>query len=223
MSNELLSKRIRAKLQESSKSRIIIGIAGSPGGGKSTLAENLIEILNSGSEKLAVQLPMDGFHLANSTLDRIGKHDRKGAIDTFDGWGFLNLVKRVETETNNPVYAPSFRREIDEGVAGEIAVEPHHKIVVIEGNYLLADSEPWVEIRKHLDESWFCFTPPEERLSRLIRRHVFFGRTPEAAERWALDVDGANAVLIEATAKNAHLIVSGVTGEILKVADFSKR
>lgn len=215
MSNQLLAARLEAKLLASSKPRIIVGIAGSPGGGKTTLAESLVEILNAGDETLAVQLPMDGYHLANVTLDRLGIHDRKGAIDTFDGWGFLSLVQRVTLETDHPVYAPSFRREIDEGVAGEIAVETCHKIVLIEGNYLLSDSKPWNEIRNHLDESWFCFTSPEQRLKRLVERHVKFGRSPEAAERWAIDVDGVNAQLIEATAKNADLIVSGETGQIL--------
>ncbi len=215
MSNELLASRIRNLLFDSSKFRIVIGIAGSPGGGKTTLAEQLVQILNLGDQEIAVQLPMDGYHLANATLDRLGIHDRKGAIDTFDGWGFLSLVKRLANELDHTIYAPSFRREIDEGVAGEIAIEPHHQIVIIEGNYLLADSTPWGEVRNNLDESWFCSTPHEERLRRLVERHVRFGRTQEDAERWAVEVDGVNAALIATTAINANLVVSGETGEIL--------
>lgn len=131
MSQEILATRVREILANSAKPRIVIAIAGSPGSGKTTLAEKLVELLNADGKNLAVQLPMDGYHLANATLDRLGIHDRKGAIETFDGWGFLALVDRVTKETGNTVFAPSFRREIDEGVAGEIAVEPHHKIVII--------------------------------------------------------------------------------------------
>lgn len=215
MSNELLAARIQGILANSSKSRIIIGIAGSPGSGKTTLAAKMVEILNSKGQEIAVELPMDGYHLANATLDRLGIHDRKGAIDTFDGWGFLSLLQRVTHETDHTVFAPSFRREVDEGVAGEIAVEPDHKIIVVEGNYILSDSKPWVMIRDYLDESWFCTTPHENRLNRLVDRHVKFGRTPENAKQWIQDVDEVNAVLIEATAKNADVLVSGETGELI--------
>jgi pantothenate kinase len=155
---------------------------------------------------------MDGFHLANSTLDRLGIHNRKGAIDTFDGWGFVSLLDRVRRETDHTVYAPSFHRVIDEGVAGEIAIEPNARIVVVEGNYLLVDQEPWSEVRNRLDLAWFCETDAVEREARLVDRHTRHGRSVEAATAWARDVDGVNALLIEASRDRADLIVSGVTG-----------
>ncbi|MDQ1138192.1 pantothenate kinase [Microbacterium sp. SORGH_AS 1204] len=158
---------------------------------------------------------MDGFHLANASLDRLDRRERKGALDTFDGWGFLALLRRVRDETDHTVYAPSFRREVDEGVAGEIAIEPAARIVVVEGNYLLVEDEPWGRVRGALDEVWFCETPSTERETRLIDRHIRGGRTPEAAAAWAREVDGVNAVVIEATRSRADLIVSGTTGEVL--------
>jgi pantothenate kinase len=160
----------------------------------------------------AVYLPMDGFHLANSTLDRLGIHDRKGALDTFDGWGFVALLRRVLAETDHTVYAPSFDRNVDEGVAGEIAVPASARIVVVEGNYLLIDQEPWSQVRGLLAGAWFCDAPEEERLRRLIDRHTRHGRSREAAEAWARTVDGANATLIEETRGRAGLIVSGAAG-----------
>ena len=136
---------------------------------------------------------MDGFHLANATLDRLGLRDRKGAIETFDGWGFLALLERVRQELDHVVYAPAFERQVDEPVAGEIAIEASARFVVVEGNYLLADAEPWRRVRGLVDEAWFCETDDLERTSRLVRRHTEFGRSPEAARAWATEVDGANA------------------------------
>jgi pantothenate kinase len=152
---------------------------------------------------------MDGFHLANATLDRLGRHDRKGALDTFDGDGFVALLRRVRDERDRTVYAPSFHREVDEPVAGEIAVEPSHGVVVVEGNYLLVPEDPWGRVRDLLDEAWFCGTGAAERERRLVDRHTRHGRTVEAATAWAHEVDGRNALLVESTRSRADLVVSG--------------
>ncbi|WP_394685554.1 nucleoside/nucleotide kinase family protein [uncultured Microbacterium sp.] len=194
--------------------RYLLGIAGSPGGGKTTLAAAIVAELNERRGGGAAALPMDGFHLANASLDRLGRRDRKGALDTFDGWGFLALLERVRRETGHTVYAPSFRREVDEGVAGEIAIEPSARIVVVEGNYLLVGDEPWAGVREALDEVWFCDTPADQREARLVERHVRGGRSPQAALAWAREVDGVNAVMIEATRGRADLIVSGASGRV---------
>jgi pantothenate kinase len=206
---DALTRRALALVPDSG-ARVLLGIAGSPGSGKTTLARAIAEAINERSgAPVAVYLPMDGFHLANATLDALGRHDRKGAIDTFDGWGFVALLQRILTERENPVYAPAFERTVDEPVAGSIPIAPEARLVVVEGNYLLAPQSPWDRIPGLLAESWFVSTPEEERLRRLVDRHTRHGRTPEAALAWARDVDGVNATLIEATSGRATLIVDG--------------
>ena len=187
------------------RTRVIVGIAGAPGSGKSTLATALVEALG----ERAAYLPMDGFHLANATLDRLGRRERKGALDTFDGAGFVALIKRIREEASDTVYAPSFRRDVDEPIAGEIAIEASAQMVIVEGNYLLVDEGPWAQIRCLLDEAWFCEAPEEVRLTRLIERHMRGGRSREDAERYARDIDGANAAVIDATAHRAMIRISG--------------
>lgn len=199
--------------------RVVIGIAGSPGGGKTTLAKAIVDSVNEIEPGIAVHLPLDGFHLANSTLTRLGLRDRKGAIETFDGWGFLNLVHRLRDESGHTVFAPSFERTVDEGVAGEIAIDESHRLVIAEGNYLLSEQAPWAEVKALLDDAWFCETDDDERFARLVDRHTRHGRSRDAAEAWAREVDGANAVLINATRVRANLVVSGVTGEIVTPTD----
>lgn len=190
--------------------RTVIGLTGSPGAGKTTLAIRLADQVNARlGDGTAVHLPMDGFHLANATLDRLGRHDRKGAVDTFDGWGFVALLGRLRSEIDHEVYVPSFRRSVDEPIAGEITIPAGATLVVVEGNYLLVDHEPWDQVRLLLDEAWFCVTPARDRLERLVDRHTRHGRTPASATAWATEVDGVNADLIESTRSRADLLVSG--------------
>lgn len=195
--------------------RFILGISGGPASGKTTLTKALVKRINRGASRVAVHLPMDGFHLANSTLKRLGLRDRKGAIETFDGWGFVALLDRIRTELDHTVYAPSFARVVDEGVAGEIAIEPEATVIVVEGNYLLAEQSPWNTVRNRLDAAWFCTVPDDERVARLVDRHTRHGRTQEEAEAWVREVDGVNAALIEPARDRADLVISGVTGEVL--------
>ncbi len=183
--------------QANDGSRVLLGIVGSPGVGKTVLTERLVADLNADAPGIAAQVPMDGYHLANATLRRLGRADRKGALDTFDGWGYVALLRRLREEAGNPVYAPGFDRSLEEPVAASIEVGPEVRIVVSEGNYLLAEAEPWSRIPALLDECWFCDAPESVRLQRLVERHMRFGRSEADAREWAQRVDGANAALIE--------------------------
>jgi pantothenate kinase len=183
--------------------RTILGIAGPPGGGKSTLAQTVVAAVGSA----AVLVPMDGFHLAQSELVRLGRRDRMGAPDTFDARGYIALLRRLRDGTEEVVYAPEFRREIEEPIAGAIAVPRATPLVVTEGNYLLVPDEPWAGVRPHLDECWYADLDEATRLRWLIRRHIDYGKTPEAAREWVHRSDQANSAVVAATRNRADVVV----------------
>ena len=183
--------------------RSLLGLAGAPGSGKSTLATALAEALGP----LAVVVPMDGFHLANAELARLGRAGRKGAPDTFDAAGYVALLRRLKHPgPGETVYAPQFRREIEEPVAGAIPVSPEKRLVITEGNYLLMDG-PFALVRDLLDESWFVATDEALRDAWLLARHVAFGRSAAEARAWIDATDLPNARLILATRDRANLAV----------------
>jgi pantothenate kinase len=185
--------------------RRILGITGAPGAGKSTLAEHLVDALAPG----AVLVPMDGFHLAEAELKRLGRHDRKGAIDTFDAGGFVGLLQRLRRCDEEVVYAPIFRRDLEEPIAGAIPVPHGTPLVVTEGNYLLVPESPWGEIRDLVDEVWYVEPDEPIRLDRLLRRHMEFGRDELAAHERTHGSDQRNAELIAATKSRADVVVRG--------------
>ncbi|CAM5667465.1 Pantothenate kinase OS=Streptomyces griseomycini OX=66895 GN=FHS37_005440 PE=4 SV=1 [Streptomyces griseomycini] len=188
--------------------RAILGIAGSPGAGKSTLAEHLVRELNGPGEPWVAHVPMDGFHLADAELDRLGLRDRKGAPDTFDAAGYAALLRRLREEAyDDVVYAPGFERVLEQPVAGVVPVPPAARLVVTEGNYLLLDTGAWARVRPQLDEVWFCAPDERERVRRLVARHEEFGKSHEEAVAWVLRSDGPNAELVTATRDRADLVV----------------
>jgi pantothenate kinase len=105
------------------------------------------------------------------------------------------------------VYAPQFRREIEEPIAGAIAVPRDVPLIVTEGNYLLVREPPWAAIRELLDDAWFLAPPEDQRLNWLIRRHEHFGKAPDAAEAWALGSDQRNAEVVSTSRDRADLII----------------
>ena len=127
--------------------RALLGIAGGPGAGKTTLAERLTRELNGDGEPWVAHVPMDGFHLADVELDRLGRRNRKGAPDTFDAAGYAALLERLRGDEEGVVYAPGFERALEQPVAGSIPVPPTARLVVTEGNYLLVDEGPWRRVR----------------------------------------------------------------------------
>ena len=180
--------------------RRLLGVVGPPGAGKSTLASLIA--LAQGERAQAV--PMDGYHLAQVELERLGRAHRKGAPDTFDAAGYAALLQRLRAQAGNEViYAPDFRREIEEPVAGALPVFAKTPLVITEGNYLLLDDPAWAPVADGLDEVWYLQVDTALRQERLAARHVRFGRTHEQALAWIAQTDEPNARRIEASAHRA--------------------
>lgn len=200
--------RLRAGGGPDRAGRALVGIAGAPGAGKSTLVPVLARELAGHGLTCAV-VGMDGFHLAHAELERLGRAARKGAPDTFDAHGYVALVRRVRVQRpgSPTVYAPVFDRRLEEPVAGAVAVVADVDVVLTEGNYLLLPDEPWSRLPRLLDETWFLEAGDQARRARLLARHLAHGKDEDAARAFAHGSDQANAELVAATRARADVVV----------------
>jgi pantothenate kinase len=188
--------------------RRLLGIGGAPGSGKSTLARRLVDALGAD----AALVEMDGFHLAQRELLRLRISERKGAPDTFDVAGYVDLLARLKAAGPDTIYAPEFRREIEEPIACAVPISPDVPLIVTEGNYLLLNYDKWKRVRIVLDEAWFLFIDDDLRVQRLIDRHLRFGRTlAEAEERVLHGTDHVNALMVNSSKAGADLLITDVT------------
>jgi pantothenate kinase len=206
---EPLVERVEALADALSPSkRVIVGIAGMPGAGKTTLAEAIVAALAGSADWIGsrvAHLPMDGFHLADVELERLEVLDRKGAPQTFDPGGYAALLTRVGA--GETVWAPAFERTLEQPVAQSLPITAETQIVITEGNYLLLPEPAWQQARSQLTEAWYVRINEEVRLRRLIWRHVEFGKTPLAARDWVGRSDEPNADLVRPTVDSADLVI----------------
>lgn len=202
----------RARALATPGRRAILGITGYPGSGKTTLAESLTRDLatmpptGAKAGDWVTHVPMDGFHLADIELSRLGRLSRKGAPDTFDALGYEALLRRLHENIDHVLYAPAFDREVEQPIAGSIAISPDTGLVITEGNYLLLDGD-WAGVRDSLDEVWFCDLPETERENRLVTRHERYGKSHQVAVDWVRRIDMQNARAISQTRCDARVIV----------------
>ncbi len=194
----------RARALIATGERRLLGITGAPGSGKSTLGAALAEAMGGD----AVLVGLDGFHLSNQELRRLGRADRKGAPDTFDVGGYVAVLERLRRQAEPVIYAPVFDRGIEESTAAALPVPAEAPLVIIEGNYLLVREHGWVGARRFLDEVWFVDIEPGLRRQRLVARRQSFGHSATAAAAWVETVDEHNAALVEETAHAATLLVT---------------
>jgi pantothenate kinase len=195
----------RASMLENSSERFILGIVGKPGVGKSTFTDFLGEHL---SEDLLAILPMDGFHMSNEELLELGRRDRKGAPDTFDVRSFTQTLAAIKVSNGADIKFPIFKREIEASIPDAGVIPAQAKLVIVEGNYLLHDQSGWEQVGSFLDEAWYLQVDDEQRMQRLIARHIAFGKSPEDAKNWSEGTDEANARVIDKSESKADFVVT---------------
>ncbi|EEF41398.1 putative uridine kinase C227.14 [Ricinus communis] len=203
----------------------IVGLAGPPGAGKSTIASEVVRRVNKiwpqkassfdsqvKPPDVAAVLPMDGFHLYRSQLDAMENpdeaHARRGAPWTFSPTLLLECLKKLRNEGS--VYAPSFDHGVGDPVEDDIFVSLQHKVIIVEGNYLLLGEGAWKDISSMFDEKWYIDVDIDTAMERVLKRHISTGKPPDVA-KWRIDYnDRPNAELIIKSRKNADLIIRSI-------------
>ena len=204
----MLTSLLIENYQENENKRFLLGIIGVPGAGKSTLAELLMKKANDVlHEKCAIVVPMDGYHYHNDILIEKGLLPLKGIPETFDAQRFVMLMKEIAFSNAEKIPCPSYDRDLHNPVEGSIIIEKRHKIIIVEGNYLLLDTCPWNELAELFDESWFIEASPGITKERLLTRHVRTGRSIEDALRKIESTDAPNAELIIQTRPRANKVI----------------
>ncbi|RUX31893.1 nucleoside triphosphate hydrolase [Mesorhizobium sp. M7A.F.Ca.US.011.01.1.1] len=183
--------------------RFIVAIAGPPGSGKSTLSARLHELLPEGASEV---VPMDGFHYDDAVLERRGLRTRKGAPETFDFAGFEALLKRIRAGEPD-IAIPVFDRSMELSRAAASIVATQTKFILVEGNYLLLDEEPWSRLAPLFDFSIFVDVPRNELERRLMERWHGHGRSDEDARAWIASNDLPNIERVLARRRAADLVI----------------
>jgi pantothenate kinase len=193
---------------DGSSGRFLLGITGPPAAGKSTLAEALAAAVDAQhGAGFAVVAPLDGFHLSNQTLDRLGLRAVKGAPQTFDAAAFVGLLRRLREEPASTVLWPDFDRVAEATVPEAIPIDPEARLVITEGNYLLLVQPWWREVRQLLDEVWYVDALRDVLRHRLIERQIAGGRPEAEAVRHVDESDLPNAELVARTEHLADKVI----------------
>ena len=200
----ILADHIHDKRKENQ--RLIVGIAGAPGSGKSTVAREVARRLIQ-QKCQCIVVPMDGFHLDNAVLEAEGSRPRKGAPDTFDVQGFIRLIKAMKDGVD--VYAPIFDRTRDIAIAAAIAVPADMPVIIVEGNYLMFDADGWRDLAPLWDVTARLDVPLPELRARLIQRWLSLNYSRAVATRRAEGNDVPNAQAVIDLALSCDVVLDG--------------
>ncbi|OKH87995.1 nucleoside triphosphate hydrolase [Thalassospira sp. TSL5-1] len=196
--------------RQSGTSRMLVAIAGAPASGKSTLSERLHHHLGGDEAGVAI-FPMDGFHFDDAILRDRGDLARKGAPHTFDVGGFARYLRAIRDD-NEDVFVPVFDRKLELSRGSARCIGLHHRLVLVEGNYLLLNQAPWHQLAPLFDLKLFLDVPVAVLEQRLIQRWLDHGFDAETASRRALENDIPNARVVQNQSVGAdHIFQPGIT------------
>ena len=201
MTPDALADLIRQRAGDAGPGRFIAALAGPPGGGKSTLAEVLVQMLGTSARVV----PMDGFHFDDAILTARGQRARKGAPETFDVVGYRHLLMRLRDE--DEVAIPVFDRALELSRGSADLVTKDHRILITEGNYLLLNDAPWTGLAEFYDLTVMIDVPEVELDRRLLDRWAFYGKTPEAARAWIDGNDMPNIRRVTQGSRRADVVI----------------
>ncbi|EKM60684.1 uncharacterized protein PHACADRAFT_246752 [Phanerochaete carnosa HHB-10118-sp] len=220
----------------SATSRLIVGIAGVPASGKSTLSQMLADRANAllcgtPDQDAVVLIGLDGWHLTRAQLDQFPDaklaHDRRGAHWTFDGQSYVEFVRELRVPLNiltsaaggreAVIYAPSFSHELKDPTPGAVSIQPKHRIVIIEGLYTFLDIEPWAEAAQSLDERWWVEIGENEAKARLVKRHVISGVAKDLQEaEWRATENDAPSTSSSLFSESSSTALFAADGRFIK-------
>lgn len=195
------------KVAAAGSKRVAVGIAGGPGVGKSTIAAEVVRVLDQETPGLAALVPMDGFHMRHKKLEDLGLVEKKGAPQTFEGATFAAFLMRLKG-ARRAVHGPGYSRQIEDVVDDAFVVASEVKVLVVEGNYLLLPDPPWDLVKPLLDLSVFLSLARNKVGTRLMRRHAEAGLFTEKRNRAHVSrVDLPNYDLVSKTRDRADLVI----------------
>ncbi|MBE0580037.1 nucleoside/nucleotide kinase family protein [Devosia sp.] len=196
------------ELESQAHRRIAIGVTGGPGTGKSTLAAELVTMLNATHPGSAALVPMDGFHIKHAKLEEMGQTDRKGAPHTFEGADFVNFLHHLKAATG-PVSGPGYSRKIEDTVENAFTIQSEVRVLIVEGNYLLLTDGPWAGVKPLLDYSVFIDVPRDLVKARLLKRHGEEGLFTEERNRAHIERnDLPNYDLVRLSQDRADVVIA---------------
>ena len=193
------------EMQRAEARRILVFLAAPPATGKSTLAQFLEQLSRTEEDLPPVQaLGMDGFHYPNRYLaahtilrdgEKIPLTSIKGAPETFD---VPALAAKLGAAREESVTFPVYDRRIHDVVPDAVTADA--PILLVEGNWLLLDEEPWRDLCGLADHRLRIDAAPELLRDRLIARKVQGGSTTEAAAAFYEASDAPNILRFAAHA-----------------------
>jgi pantothenate kinase len=196
--------------------RLLIGLAGPPGAGKSTLAVRLAAEVNARHGAGAMlALSMDGFHLTRAQLQRMPDPQqallRRGAPWTFDPAALAARLQALRAGAGaTGVPWPDFQHDVGDPVEDAFLVPPFTRLILVEGLYLLCHGDGWTAVAESFDERWYLDTPFEVALERLVARHMSaWNWTRQAAEARIAANDRLNAEIVLQSRPYADFLIPG--------------